>query len=57
MAAGQDLRLPDRASLPVRAGGPYRAPPTSDQMEKRVVDTGGQIAKFNKRFAGIPLKK
>lgn len=24
---------------------------------QRIVDTGGQVAKFNKRFAGIGLKK
>ncbi|WP_270936377.1 50S ribosomal protein L31 [Falsiroseomonas oryzae] len=25
--------------------------------QQRVVDTGGQIAKFNKKFAGIGVKK
>ena len=25
--------------------------------QHRIIDTGGQVAKFNKRFAGIGLKK
>jgi len=44
--AGDTLRLDiDPKSHPAWTG------------QQRVVDTGGQIAKFNKKFAGIGVKK
>lgn len=45
-AAGDTLRLDiDPKSHPAWTG------------QQRIVDTGGQVAKFNKRFAGIGSRK
>ncbi len=44
--AGETLRLDiDPKSHPAWTG------------QQRIMDTGGQVAKFNKRFAGLGLKK
>ena len=45
-AAGETLRLDiDPKSHPAWTG------------QQRIIDTGGQIAKFNKKFAGIGARK